>query len=284
MLNTEDEMEFFIKVPRELRPFSKFLAIVGAQTMQAVEGSVDVPKGRSIGEIEALMVNSFETQDERMGFMDIKFKFEDGRQLLAHKFFLAHTSSYYKRRLTGIWAEQTQDASDAGVMVIDQKEDYAVFYGLLYYFYADRLIASNGPLDLDSGFGSDGDDVNELRDRVQYLMDLLLLTHQYEDDINHRLLKLIAQEIIKQNKVNHDNVFQVWEYASKIEFKDIQGYCEEYLKKNVSSLRTHLLEEMKMHRASQDQLSGENDGAKRAEVKSDMDEVLNNLLVLERLI
>lgn len=284
MLNTDNEMEFFIKVPRELIPFSKFLAIVGAQTMQAVEGSVDVPNGRSNGEIEALMVNSFETQDERMGFMDIKFKFENGRQLLAHKFFLAHTSSFYKRRLTGIWAEQTRDASDAGAMEIDQKEDYAVFYGLLYYFYTNRLIASNGPLDLDSGFGSDGDDVNELRDRVQYLMDLLHLTYQYEDDINHRLLKLIAREIIDHRKVNHDNVFRVREYAAQIDFKDIQGYCEEYLKKNASSLRTHLYEELKMHQTSQNQLSGEGDGAKRAEAKSDMDEVVNNLLVLERLI
>jgi len=284
MLDIDDNIGKFHTVSHKMQKYRRFLAAVGVMEMKEVVGMVDVPNGRRAGEVEIKFRNAFEAQDQHKGLMDVRYKFANGRQIMAHRDWLAFTNDYFDRRFTGMWAEYlTRD-----VAIIDlstQDVSYEAFYGLLYYLYADRLIDTNGPLLLPSEVVSTPSatsttHTNELGDRVQYLMDLLRLSHEY--DII-RLKKLIAHEIVVHKKVTHGNVFDVRGYAMQTESTDIQQHCEAYIKKNGESIRTYLNGEIEEQRKLLDQLTGNDDGARRAEIKSLISELENNLVVLDTL-
>jgi hypothetical protein len=171
------------------------------------------------------------------------------------------------------------------VAIIDlssQDETYEAFYGIIDYLYTDRLITTNGPPSkVESGPSAASATHEELGDRVQYLMDLLRLSHMY--GIN-RLKKLIAHEIVVQKKVTHGNVFDVRGYAMEANSTDIQEHCETYIKKNGSTIRTYLNGEIEEQRKLLDQLTGGDDGARRAEIESLISELENNLVVLNTLV
>ncbi|KAF9342425.1 hypothetical protein BGX34_008185 [Mortierella sp. NVP85] len=109
-------------------------------------------------------------------------------------------------------------------------------------------------------------------------MDLLRLSHEY--DII-RLKKLIAHEIVVHKKVTHGNVFDVRGYAMQRESTDIQEHCEAYIRKNGSSIRTYLNGEIEEQRKLLEQSTGDGDGARRAEIRSLISELENNLVVLD---
>ncbi|KAF9984089.1 hypothetical protein BGZ65_001010 [Modicella reniformis] len=284
----ENNMDHLLAVPRILQPYRQFLLAAGAQEMQAVEGSIRVSEGRKVGDIEARLRNCFEAQDQHSGFMDVRFKFANGRQILAHKFVLVHENDYFNRRFTGVWAEHTtREPLNPGVAVIDlsNQEKYEIFYGLLHYFYTNYLIITNGPLDLpfkDANKGSGATGVNnsdELQDRVQYLVDLLHLSNQYEST---RLKELIAFEIVK--KLTYGNVFSVREHAELSECKELPERCDEYMRKNATGVRAYLNKQLESHRKSLHNLMGDGDGIQRAELKEDIEELENNQKALEKLI
>ncbi|KAK3820135.1 MAG: hypothetical protein J3Q66DRAFT_439182 [Benniella sp.] len=281
MLDIDDNIGKFHTVSHKMQKYRRFLAAVGVLEMKEVVGMVDVPNGRKAGEVEIKFRNAFEAQDQHKGLMDVRYKFANGHQIMAHRDWLAFTNEYFYRRFTSMWAEYlTRDLLDPSMAIIDlstQDVTYEAFYGLLYYLYADRLIDTNGP---PPPSATSTTHVIELGDRVQYLMDLLRLSHEY--DII-RLKKLIAHEIVVQKKVTHGNVFDVRGYAMQTESTDIQEHCEAYIEKNGSSIPTYLNGEIEEQRKLLDQLTGDDDGARRAEIKSLISELENNLLVLDTL-
>ncbi|KAF9355213.1 hypothetical protein BGX34_010609 [Mortierella sp. NVP85] len=109
-------------------------------------------------------------------------------------------------------------------------------------------------------------------------MDLLRLSHEY--DII-RLKKLIAHEVVVHKKVTHGNVFDVRGYAMQTESTDIQEHCEAYIRENGSSIRTYLNAEIEEQRKLLDHLTGAGDGMQKAEIKSFISELENNLVVLD---
>ncbi|KAG0313808.1 hypothetical protein BGZ99_008574, partial [Dissophora globulifera] len=291
MLDIDNDMQRHKVVHKSLEKFRNFLVVAGVPQMQKVEGRVAVPEGRRKGDIENRLTNCFESQDRHNGFMDVRFKFSSGQQILAHKFMLVHANQYFARRFTGAWAEYTvRDPSEPNIEVIDlssfQDETYEAFWGLLYYFYTDELIHSNGPaLPNDTRVqdvgvhGNRGAD--DLRDRVQYLMELQHLSDQYETP---RLKSLIASEIVLGQKIMHSNVFNVLAHATQNQCKDIQGYCEKYLRKNASSVRNYVDGELQFYKRSLEELADDDDkGAQRADLKREIEELEGHLQELEKL-
>ena len=280
MLDIENNIGQFRIVPDKLQGYREFLVAAGVMQMKAIEGMVEVPSGRKANDIEARLLNCFEAQDQRMGFMDVRFEIADGREIMAHKFVLVHSNEFFSRMFTGSWAERTaQEPFTAG-----RDESYEAVYGLLYYFYTDCLIATNGPPLLpseDSPRTDTATNSDELRDRVEYLMELLLLSNRYEAP---RLKKLIAYEIVVHQKVIHGNVFSVRAYAMERQSSDIQNHCEEYIKKNAPSVRTYLDGELEEQRKLLSQLTGDSDGAQRGEIRREIEELESNIDVFEELL
>ncbi|KAG0364102.1 hypothetical protein BGZ54_007843 [Gamsiella multidivaricata] len=285
MLDIDNNMERHQIVHQKLHSVRTFLVAAGVAQMQAVEGMVEVPVGREVGEIESRLLNCFESQDRQNGFMDVLFKFAGGQEILAHRFMLAHANEYFARRFTGAWAEiTTRDPMDPSMIVIDlssQEETYEAFWGLIYFFYADKLIISNGPLIPPSERNRTVDHIDELRDRVQYLMGLQQLANRFDTP---RLKALVAFEVVTEKKVIHSNVFQVKSHAMLNQSMDIQDHCEEYLRKNAVSIRTYLNGELQAYRASLSELAGESDGAQRVILRDDIEEFKGYLQELSTLV
>ncbi|KAF9349650.1 hypothetical protein BGX26_012077 [Mortierella sp. AD094] len=287
MLDIDNDIERHQVVHHKLKSVRGFLVAAGVEQMKAVEGRVEVPEGRRKGDIEARLLNCFESQDRHNGFMDILFQFDNHKQIMAHKFMLVHANEYFARRFTGAWANNTtRDPLNPGVEVIDLSdldgdETFEAFWGLLYYFYTDNLIYTNGPpAPPPFGTTSDQTNVDVLRDRVQYLMELLCLADQYQ---TKRLKALIAMEIIGGQKVLHSNVFSVRKFAMLYSSKDIKEHCEKYLSMNSSSVRTYLRGELQVYTQSLTELTGESDGAQRAELAQEIREFEDNLRELNEL-
>ncbi|KAG0301430.1 hypothetical protein BGZ98_008366, partial [Dissophora globulifera] len=290
MLDIDNDMQRHKVVHKSLEKFRNFLVVAGVPQMQKVEGSVTVPEGRRKGDIEDRLTNCFESQDRHNGFMDVRFKFSNGQQILAHKFMLAHANQYFARRFTGAWAEYTvREPSEPGIEVIDlsnfQDVTYEAFWGLIYYFYTDQLIHSNGPAlpnDVRAQDIEGNDSRDDLRDRVQYLMELQHLSDQYETT---RLKSLIASEIVLGQKVLHGNVFNVLAHAAQNQCKDIQDHCEKYLRKNASSVRDYVDDDLQHYRRSLDELADDEDkGAQRAELKREIEDLEGHLQVFKTLL
>ncbi|KAF8961906.1 hypothetical protein BGZ46_001262 [Entomortierella lignicola] len=286
MLDIDNDIEMHKVVHHKLKSVRGFLVLAGVEQMRTVEGRVEVPEGRRKGDIESRLLNCFESQDMHNGFMDIKFLFADHKQILAHKFMIVHANDYFARRFTGAWAEfTTRDPLNPGVEVIDLSdmdgdETFEAFWGLLYYFYADNLINTNGPPSPATFEATIQPNVDLLRDRVQYLMGLLCLADQYQTP---RLKALIALEIVGGQKVMHSNVFNVRKFAILYNSTDIKDHCEKYVSMNSSSVRTYLNGELQVYRQSLNELSGDDDGAQRAELNEDIRELEDNLRDLNTL-
>ncbi|KAF9119754.1 hypothetical protein BGW39_011952 [Mortierella sp. 14UC] len=259
-------------VHKSLHQYRNFLVAMGAEEIKHVEGRVEVAARRKAGDIEAQMLNCFEAQDQETGFMDVRFKFQDGSDIRAHKFFLARASNYFFRRFTGVWAKtSTRDPEEPGVEVIDLSGYGNIkngFWGLLYYFYSDNLILMNGPpvfqsekeaevgdgdsseQDEDDGSAEGGVGVSRtaedaLSERVQYLMELQDVANRFEAN---RLKDLIAQELIMSQKVIHSNVFNIRSHAETNQAENVQEYCNKFIAKNKSSVIKYVEGEIKASR------------------------------------
>ncbi|KAG0278714.1 hypothetical protein BGZ96_002274 [Linnemannia gamsii] len=253
-------------VDKTLHEYRTFLVAVGALEIQHVEGTIDVEDGRKLGDMEIQIRNCFETQDQDTGFMDVRFKFLRGSDILAHKVVLARTSDYFFRRFTGIWASiSARDPKEPGVQIIDLSSYGDIktgFWGLLYYFYSDMLIQSNGPPFFDGekdegstsegevgdktpGQGGDGSsekDDNDaevqatkdmLGERVEYLMVLQDVANRFEAT---RLKDLIAQELVMGEKIMHSNVFNIRNHAEQNQAANLKDHCRKFIEMNKSSV------------------------------------------------
>ncbi|KAG0283630.1 hypothetical protein BGZ98_006240, partial [Dissophora globulifera] len=114
-----------------------------------------------------------------------------------------------------------------------------------------------------------------------YLMELQHLSDQYETP---RLKSLIASEIVLGQKIMHSNVFNVLAHATQNQCKDIQEYCEKYLRKNASSVRNYVDGELQFYKRSLEDLADDEDkGAQRADMKREIEELEGHLQDLENL-
>ncbi|KAF9948911.1 hypothetical protein BGZ70_002014, partial [Mortierella alpina] len=294
MLDIDNDIERHQVVHPKLLPYREFLVAAGVEQMQAVEGFVAVPVGRKVGDLEKHLLETFEAQDRYTGFMDVRFKFADGQEIQAHKFILVHSSDHFKRRFTGLWADYTtREEEEPGVEVINLTsldETYEAFWGLVYYFYSDRLIATNGP----AGGSKDGSSAlgqgeearegqkhtDELRDRVEYLMALQHLADLY---VMPRLKSLIAFEIVTGRKVIHSNVFNVRSYAIQNQCKDLQDHCEKFIDKNRSGVRKYVEGDLAYSRKRLNELSEDDHGAERADLREEIAASERNLEELDAL-
>ncbi|KAF9174099.1 hypothetical protein BGX20_000948 [Mortierella sp. AD010] len=287
MLDIDNDIGRHQVVHHSLKSIRGFLVAAGVEQMKTVEGRVEVPEGRRKGDLETRLLNCFESQDKHNGFMDILFQFDNCKQIMVHKFVLVHANEYFATRFTGAWADYTtRDTLNPGVEVIDFSnldgdETFESFWGLLYYFYTDNLIHTNGPPTLQSlETTSDQANVDILRDRVQYLMELLCLADQYQ---TKRLKALIAMEVVSGHKVLHSNVFSVRKFAMLYNSKDIKEHCEKYLKVNLSSVGTYLRGELQVYKQSLAKLIGDGDGAEKVELVLEINEIEDNLKELNEL-
>lgn len=259
MFDIDQNISYHQVVDPILHEYRTFLVALGAEQMQHVEGSIDVMEGRKQGEMEDQIQNCFETQDQHTGFMDVRFKFEKGSDILAHKVVLARASEYFFRRFTGVWASNMiRDPEEPGVQVIDLSSYGDIkkgFWGLLYYFYSDKLILSNGPPlfdgEVDGGSESEGEGYadegseredavakvqaseEKLSERVEYLMELQEVANRFEAT---RLKDLIAQELVMFQKIIHSNVFNIRAHAERNQAENVREYCDKFITKNKSSV------------------------------------------------
>ncbi|KAF8976283.1 hypothetical protein BGZ46_008399 [Entomortierella lignicola] len=229
----------------------EFLLIAGVGEMKTVDNIVvEIPEGRSKGYIEDQLFHSFEHQDQR-GFMDVLFRFENGKEIRAHKVILIHANEHFKSMFEGPWAEFIErDSTNLDIQIIDlsniqnkdQNETYEAFWGLIHYFYRDVIISTNGPPALSTVPRTAADeDVGPLVARVQFLIELLCLSNLYQAP---RLKKLIASEIIRGGKTIHGNVFSVNKYAALYESSELKEYCEKFVRKNATSIRASINHEI----------------------------------------
>ncbi|KAI1291447.1 hypothetical protein EDD11_008923 [Mortierella claussenii] len=303
MLDIDYDIDRLHAVHKSMYAYRDFLVAAGVDRMQIVVGSLQVPDGRRVGELEQISFNCWVTQDQLHGFMDVRFKFADRQQIMAHKFTLAHVSDYFLRRFTGTWAEyMTRDKDAPGVEVIDlakQEESYEAFWGLLHYFYTDQLIPSNGPpiaavvmtqqepndddtapsIASASGSESKQHHADELRDRLEFLMNLQRLANMYETP---RLKALIAREVMtRPNIVLYSNVLSIRAHAALNQSKELQEHCDMFLRKNVTSVRRYLHGELQDCKDMLETLTSEDDGQQRAEIKDEIAELETNLKELD---
>ncbi|KAF9994342.1 hypothetical protein BGZ79_000911 [Entomortierella chlamydospora] len=288
MLDIDNDIEMHQVVHNKLKPYRGFLVAAGVEEMKDVEARIEVPEGRDQCYIGKLLLNCFESQDMLNGFMDVQFRFANGNQIFAHKVVLANSNERLSRQFTGLWAEHAvPDPSNPKVDLIDlsnvreSDETYEAFWGLIFYFYTNRLISTNGPpvLLFEQTTNQTHDD--PWRDRVQYLMELLCLADQYQES---RLKALIAAEIVHGKKAKHSNVFNIRKFAMLYSSNDIKGYCEKYLTANTSSVRTYLNGEIQVQRRLLMKLSGEGSIEKREEIGEYIKELEENLRELDSLV
>ncbi|KAF9082980.1 hypothetical protein BGX23_011899 [Mortierella sp. AD031] len=213
-----------------LLKYRNFLVAVGAKEMKHIEGQVKVSPRRPLGDLESQIINCFQTQDDHHGFMDVKFTFEGGKSILAHKVVLASTSEEIIRQLTGSWSLMARrDPSNPSVDVIEKEDDYAAFWGLLHFLYMDDLIGTNGPPTIPSAVGpleGQQDEEDQLSQRVDYLMALQHLADFYRAD---RLKALIAQELMLPGKIMYSNVFDIRAHAEQNRDEIVAKFCNRFI-------------------------------------------------------
>ncbi|KAF9536385.1 hypothetical protein EC957_011157, partial [Mortierella hygrophila] len=258
MFGTVDDIPPYYAANPVLHQYQDFLLAFGAKKIQPsekkiqpdakkiepVEGAVDVAVSRSRGYMENLVWRCFKTQDQEAGFMDVRFEFQKGSHIRAHKIVLAAASEFFSLKFKDDWAFDSRWPSEMGVQSIclSSYGDIRVgFWGLLHYLYSDTLTPSNvSPLfdheddqepmgDGESGDkstkdkdGSSADDgvvdieilepEDKLSERLQYLMKLQHVADQFEAT---RLKDLIAKELIEGQKVVHSNVFTIRGHAER---------------------------------------------------------------------
>ncbi|KAF9123426.1 hypothetical protein BGW39_008978 [Mortierella sp. 14UC] len=264
-----------------LHQYRSFLVAAGAAEFVTVGGTVQVADGRARGGMEDQIQNCFETQDRQTGFMDVRFEFQDGTNILAHKVVLARASEFFFRRFTGVWAStSTRDPKEPGVEIVDLSGYGDIkdgFWGLLYYYYSDTLIQSNGPpvfeyeknpqgaLAAEAESGQDDSDEDEgdtedghkapvedkLAQRVQYLMELQDVANRFDVP---RLKDLIAQELIMGQNVIHSNVFSIRGHAEHNQADNIREHCDLFIEKNKASVIKYVEGEIRVLREELEKL------------------------------
>ncbi|KAG0208799.1 hypothetical protein BGX28_000342 [Mortierella sp. GBA30] len=235
ILGVDDNMGSCRPVHPSLRSYKTFLIATGAEVYNHVDGQVEVPRRRELGVVETKIQKYFKTQDKVAGFMDVKFTFKGGKFIFAHKVVLATANKEMVHRLTGHWSStDTRDSIDCTIDVFNQvDDDHAAFWGLLYYFYTNDLISTNGPLPQ----AQDQDGEEKSSARVQYLMALQKLSAVYKAD---RLKALIACELFMPDRITLSNVFSVRAQAKLNQAQDVVNYCGKFIKNNVSLIEHYL--------------------------------------------
>ncbi|KAF9082916.1 hypothetical protein BGX23_011960, partial [Mortierella sp. AD031] len=235
------------RVHPSLLKYRSFLVNAGAAEMKHVEGRVQLGSRRQLGDVETRIMACFESQDEKHGFMDVKFVFKGGKSILAHKVFLASTSVEVIRQLTGPWSSTARrDPSNPLVDIIEKEDDYEAFWGLLHFFYTDDLIGTNGRPTTAAAMGSSlesQDAEDQLSERVEYLMALQHLADYYHAD---RLKTLIAQELMLPGKVIYSNAFDIRAHAVQNRDEDVVRYCNRFIgvKENASLIEKYIEDEI----------------------------------------
>ncbi|KAF9278283.1 hypothetical protein BGZ88_000652 [Linnemannia elongata] len=229
-----------------LLKFQNFLVNVGVKEMKHIEGKVTVRSRRETGELDKRITRHFEAQDEKNGFMDVKFVFKGGKSILAHKVVLASMNEEVIRQLTGYWAQSTcRDPSNPVIDIIQKEDDYDAFWGLLYFLYTDDLIGTNGPTTLLAATKhfKEQDAEDQLSQRIDYLLALQKLSDIY---CAERLKDLIAQELMLPGKVMYSNVFDIRDFAKRHQDERVVDFCNEVvgIKENASLIEKHLEDEI----------------------------------------
>ncbi|KAF9140341.1 hypothetical protein BG015_001698, partial [Linnemannia schmuckeri] len=273
MFGIVDDVPPHFAVDPALHQYRNFLLAFGADQIESPASVIDVEDGRTRGYIEDQMMSFFEMQDQEAGFMDVRFKFQKGSDILAHKFVLATASEYFLWMFKSIWASNSIWVHTSGVQVVDLSRYGDIrtgFWGLLYYFYSDSLIQSTGPPRSDEddpelvndGEGSDnissqGEDDSsapddgdtevykleyKLSERLQYLVELQDVANRFKAT---RLKDLIAQELVMGQKVVHSNVFMIRDHAARNEAENVRKHCNEFIEKNKASVMRHIEREVR---------------------------------------
>jgi hypothetical protein len=240
--------------------FRGFLVNAGAKDPKHIPGQANVGPKREAGVLEERIATYFEAQDDRRGFMDVKFVFNDGKSILAHKIVLASVNDEVILQLTGSCSAMTRhDPSNPAIDIIqkdDKEDDYNAFWGLLYFFYKDELIETNGPVTLSAASRSLGEQEaeDELAQRGQYLMALHRLANMYHVD---RLKGLIAEELMLPGNVIYSNVFDIRAHAEKNEDPDMVAYCNNHIadKDNKLLIKDYLNDEIEIIQAKLNDLN-----------------------------
>ncbi|KAG0369122.1 hypothetical protein BGX24_002544 [Mortierella sp. AD032] len=273
-----------------LLKYRSFLVSVGANEMKHVPGQVKLGPRRQTGAMEQRITTYFETQDDVNGFMDVRFVFEGGKSISAHKVVLASMSEEVIRQLTGSWAlTARRDPSNPAIDIIQKGDDYSAFWGLLNFLYTDDLIATNGPPTIPQTTRStvrstpsvqvqDAEDL--LSERVQYLMALQQLADLYRAD---RLKGLIAQELMLPGKVMYSNVFEIREHAKLNQDENVVKYCNQFIqvKENANLIKKYVEDEIVAAETKlavlETYLGGEGCEGDKVEAKEDLKEELEDL-------
>ncbi|KAF9900752.1 hypothetical protein EC991_006925 [Linnemannia zychae] len=252
-----------------LLKYRNFLAAAGANEQEHVEGQVEVGPKRQDGLLEQQITKYFEEQDEKKGFMDVQFVFGNGDSILAHKVVLASVGEAVIKGLTGLWASSA--CRDSGIDTIRKEGDSAVFWGLLYYFYTDELITTNGRPSTSTQSSLD-QDTDHLSRRLQYLMSLQRLAFEYFID---RLKALIAQELMIPGNVMYSNVFTIRRYAEENQDENVIKYCDKFIQapKNRILIKDYLEDEIKAAEVKVLAIGSGSDDEQVAAKKAAMDEL-----------
>jgi hypothetical protein len=268
MFDIDSNIPSYQVIDPDLRNYRTFLVAAGAKKMVPVIGVVQVEGGRERGFMEDQILKHFESQSQQTGFMDIRFKFEAGLDILAHKVVLASASRSYFDPIAGVWSSSTiMDPKELVAETIDLSEFGSIrdaFWGLLYYFYSDTLIQSNGApvLEYEKRVGSpvvaeesNSDDESEWEDRlktpvedklalrVQYLMELQTIANRFEVS---RFKDLIAQELIMGQKVIHSNVFSIRDHAEHNQADNVREHCDLFIENNKESVIKYVEREIRI--------------------------------------
>ncbi|KAF9107999.1 hypothetical protein BGX30_008676, partial [Mortierella sp. GBA39] len=142
MFGIVDDVSPHYAADPDLHQFRNFLLALGAEQIQPIEGSVDVAVGRARGYMENLMLRYFKTQDQETGFMDVRFEFQKGSDILAHKFILATASEFFSlefKRDRPFDSRWTPGMGVQSICLSNYGDIRAGFCGLLHYFYYDAL-------------------------------------------------------------------------------------------------------------------------------------------------
>jgi hypothetical protein len=242
ILDSAEDMDHIIKVPRELLEMRQFLEAAGVPRVRAVHGTIAVSAGRRMGDHDARLLRIFQIQDQSAGFMDVVFELADGQQIYAHKIALSCVNENFLRLFRNGQRYHEQHMCSSAIDLSSQETTYAAFYDVLYYMYADRM---------------NPDD--ESQDRVTHLIEMLKLSERYK---MNRLKELITHEIFVTKKVNHSNVFKFRMAALRYDSTAILDHCGEYLRLNADSIRTNLNCDLKKHQDTLDELEYEDEDEK----------------------
>ncbi|KAG9061096.1 hypothetical protein KI688_007725 [Linnemannia hyalina] len=269
-----------------LHQYQNFLIAFGAKKIQPAERPVDVAVSRVRGYMENLVWRCFKTQDQETGFMDVRFEFQKGSHIRAHKIVLATASEFFSLKFKNDWAFDSRWPSDMGVQSICLSSYGDIrdgFWGLLHYFYSDTLIPPNvsplfdheddqGPMgDGESGGkstkdkdGSSADDdvvhieilepVDKLSERLQYLMKIQHVAHRF---VATRLKDLIAKELIEGQKVVHSNVFAIRGHAERNGAENVRDHCNKFIENNRACVLEHVHNEIHIVEGKLEALDGQ---------------------------